>query len=250
MRLYIGMDDTDSKESPYGTGKVARWLEDELPWGCLVWGVVRQQLLVDERIPYTSHNSSACVVVDIEDDSLSGTIIDIAAKHIERHSVAGSDPGLCICTDVDNNLHEIKLFSQICTREVVTQTRAMKAATHAHLSSHGGTGDGIIGAAAAVGLTALGKCGRFIEFGRLRDLADPVEVSALESLGIMVVSIDRHAPLPSPSDLVHSNRWLRPRLWGGRAILPVRKIPDGGWSCVGSKENKGGMDHGGKDILP
>jgi hypothetical protein len=53
----------------FGTGKIARRFEDIMPEGCRMWGVVRQQLLVDERIPYTSHNSSACVVVDISDHS-------------------------------------------------------------------------------------------------------------------------------------------------------------------------------------
>ena len=64
MRVYIGFDDTDVKDADRGTGKLARWFERELPEECHVWGVVRQQLLVDEAIPYTSHNSSACVVVE------------------------------------------------------------------------------------------------------------------------------------------------------------------------------------------
>jgi len=205
MRIYIGIDDTDSDESEYGTGKVARWIEDSLPVGCSLWGVVRQQLLVDDRIPYTSHNSSACVIVDVTDESLFDHIVTVASGHIEKHAVPGSDPGLCVCAEKNRNLVDIIAFSQRCTREVVSQAEAMKATYDAHLSAHGGTGDGIIGATAAIGLTAYGQCGRFIEFGRLRDLPDPVQVSVLESLGIMVVSIDRQAPLPSPSDLVHSH---------------------------------------------
>jgi hypothetical protein len=96
-----------------------------------------------------------------------------------------------VCAEKNRNLADIIAFSQRCTREVVSQAEAMKAAHNAHLSAHGGTGDGIIGATAAVGLTAYGQCGRFIELGRLRDLPDPVQVSVLESLGIMVVSVDR-----------------------------------------------------------
>ena len=69
MRVYIGFDDTDNITADRGTGKLARWFENELPEGCRVEGVVRQQLLVDDRIPYTSHNSSACVMVDAPDAS-------------------------------------------------------------------------------------------------------------------------------------------------------------------------------------
>jgi hypothetical protein len=250
MRIYIGMDDTDSRGSEYGTGKVARWLEEALPGGCRVWGVVRQQLLADERIPYTSHNSSACVVVDTPDDSLFERIVAAAALHVEKHAIPGSDPGLCVCRQDNGNLSDLMSFSRRCTREVVTQALAMQASRGFHLSAHGGTGDGIIGAAAAVGLTASGQCGRFIEFGRLRDLGDPVRVSELEALGITVVSIDRQAPLPWPDDPIHTHGWLRPRLWAGNAILPVQEDPGGGWTCVGRKKNKGGTDHGGQDLLP
>ena len=93
MRVYIGFDDTDHIDADRGTGKLARWFKRELPEGCRIWGVVRQQLLVHEDIPYTSHNSSACVVVEVEDDSLVEDLISRAAKHIERYSLEGSDPG-------------------------------------------------------------------------------------------------------------------------------------------------------------
>lgn len=249
MKIYIGMDDTDSLDSDYGTGKVARWLQNSLPEGCRVWGVVRQQLLVDNRIPYTSHNSSACLVLDADDDLIFDRIVSSAADHIERHAVEGSDPGLCVCPDNYVNMPELIAFSKSCTREVVSQAQAMKSSAGAHLSAHGGTGDGIIGAAAAVGLTACGQCGRFIEYGRLRDLPDPVPVHLLESNGIMVVSVDRQAPLPSPQDLVYSHGWLRPRLWAGKALLPVQKNPQGGWNCIGRKKNKGGSEYGGENLL-
>ncbi|HQG30904.1 MAG TPA: hypothetical protein PLA83_03165 [Deltaproteobacteria bacterium] len=238
MRIFIGFDDTDSPGSDYGTGKLVRWFEQKLPGGCTLWGVVRQQLLIDDRIPYTSHNSSACAVIEAPDESALGCLTESAAAHIEKHAVPGSDPGLCVCQERNGNLAGIIEFSVRCTHEVVTQAEAMKAAGSFHLSGHGGSNDGIIGAAAAVGLTALGRCGRFIEFGRLRELKDPVAVSVLESLGIMVVSLDRQALLPSPDDAVCSHGWLRPRLWAGRPILPVQKDGAGGWVCVGRKKSK------------
>lgn len=94
MCVFIGFDDTDTLEASRGTGKLARFFEHRLPKGCRMWGVVRQQLLIHEEIPYTSHNSSACVVVDIIDPSLLGLLIDRAVEHIEDLSLDGSDPGL------------------------------------------------------------------------------------------------------------------------------------------------------------
>jgi hypothetical protein len=45
-------------------------------------GVVRQQLLVDPGIPYTSHSSSACVVLDIPDQSLVETLLSRAGDMV------------------------------------------------------------------------------------------------------------------------------------------------------------------------
>ena len=57
--ILIGLDDTDNAVSR-GTGYLARTLLGELARrGCRPIGVTRHQLLLDARIPYTSHNSSA-----------------------------------------------------------------------------------------------------------------------------------------------------------------------------------------------
>jgi hypothetical protein len=60
MKLLIGIDDTDNLESR-GTGYCVRQLANWLSEKNLVvpLGITRHQLLVDPRIPYTSHNSSA-----------------------------------------------------------------------------------------------------------------------------------------------------------------------------------------------
>ena len=94
MRVYIGFDDTDVIDADRGTGKLARWFERELPRRCSMWGVIRQQLLVDKAIPYTSHNSSACVVVDCPDQFHLETLITLVVGHIESYFIPGSDPGL------------------------------------------------------------------------------------------------------------------------------------------------------------
>jgi tRNA(Ile2) C34 agmatinyltransferase TiaS len=238
MILYIGFDDTDNLESDFGTGKVARRFEHQLPEGCRVWGVVRQQLLVDPRIPYTSHNSSACLVLDLPDPALIRTVMDRAVEHIERESSPGSDPGLCVVPEGDPSLGGLAAFGRWCTQRVVTQGEAKETARGVRLSGHGGTNDGIIGAAAAVGLTASGWSGRFIEYASLRSLPDPVGVSVLEEKGIRVVSLDRDALFPGPDDLVHTKGWLRPRLWGSGAVLPVLPAGPGMWVTMGEKRNK------------
>lgn len=237
-RVYIGFDDTDNLNARQGTGKLARWFERELPEGCLLQGVVRQQLLVHELVPYTSHNSAACAIVIAPDASVVNVLIEKAAAHLELHALEGSDPGLCVAWGENGLLSQLSAFGRRCTAEVVTQRNAMEAASRFHLSGHGGTNDGIIGAAAAVGLTASGWCGRFIEYGRLRSFPPVVPVWELEQAQMQVVSIDRDAAVPAPEDIVHTGNWLRPRLWANQAVVLVRPKGSGEWESLGEKREK------------
>jgi len=235
MRIYIGFDDTDTVNSDRGTGKLARWFEKELPKSCHLWGVVRQQLLIDEAIPYTTHNSSACAIVETSDSVTVEDLIPLAIDHIKHHFIPGSDPGLCVASEDNPVLSKLIHFARTCVVKVVTQKEALQATRGIHLSGHGGTNDGIIGAVAAVGLTAHGWGGRFIEYGRLRDFPESVLVSDLERSGIMVVSIDRDAKVPAPEDVVDAKGWLRPRLWGGKPGLPVTSKGKNIWEALGEK---------------
>jgi hypothetical protein len=234
MRIYVGFDDTDTATAGRGTGKLARWFEKDLPEGCRLWGVVRQQLLLDDAIPYTSHNSSACAVLECPEQVSIDVLRTRAVAHIEHHFIDGSDPGLCMVQEHDPTLPALISFGLECTKRVVTQSQAL-AAADGHLSGLGGTNDGIIGAAAAVGLTAYGWSGRFIEFGGLREFPAAVSVEALKRAGIRVVSVDRDAHVLTPEDIVETGGWLRPHLWAGQPVLPVTPGDSGRWASLGRK---------------
>ncbi|MGI6396384.1 MAG: hypothetical protein ACOX3E_04025 [Desulfomonilia bacterium] len=238
MKMFVAFDDTDTIDSDFGTGKLTRWFENELPEGCRLWGVVRQQLPVMEEIPYTSHNSSACAIIEAPDHSVLTGLIDRAVYHVERHSAPGSDPGVCVACENDPALARLKDFGLKCSRKIVTQKEALSACAGIHLSGHGGTNDGIIGAAAAVGLCAYGRSGRFIEYGRLRDFPPKVRVSELEAHGILVISTDREALTPASDDMIDSQGWLRPRLWDGKAVLPVCRNAGQSWETLAKKHKK------------
>ncbi|MHB8772423.1 MAG: hypothetical protein ACYC7J_15620 [Syntrophales bacterium] len=246
MRAYIGFDDTDVLGAAVGTGKLARRYEALLPAGCRLWGVVRQQLLVDPRIPYTSHNSSACAVIDCDDLALREELLARAVAHIEQESCDGSDPGLCMAWEGDAALERLAPLGLACTARIVTQAEARGAAEGVHLSGHGGTRDGIIGAAAAVGLTAGGWSGRFIEFNDLRGIPEQVSVGELAGRGIRVVSLDRDAVVPKEEDLVLTRGWLRPRLWGHGAVLPVQERGEHLWENIAGRREKSHDKKGGE----
>lgn len=236
MKVYVGFDDTDVAGADRGTGKLARGFSAALPDGVRLHGVVRQQLPVLEGIPYTSHNSSACLILDLDDPGGVDDLIERAAGHILAHFMAGSDPGLCVVSEGSSCIGRIMDFGRLASAQIVSQKEAMTAASGAHLSGHGGTMDGIIGAAAGVGLTLTGWSGRFIEFNGLRQVDHRVSVRELEAMGIRVLSIDRDALVPGPADLVDTRGWLRPRLWGGGAVLPVETSGPGCWRSINTKQ--------------
>lgn len=235
MRVYIGFDDTDVLGADRGTGKFARWFEQKLPEGVRLYGVVRQQLPPLEGIPFTSHNSSACVIVDNVEPSQVEALVERGAQHIREYFIEGSDPGLCVVAADGASAAGLVDFGRLASSKIVSQQQAIKAANGFHLSGHGGTNDGIIGAAAGVGLTISGWSGRFIEFGGLRDFGTMVRVADLEARGIRVLSIDRNALVSGPDDMVDTRNWLRPRLWGGGAVLPVESCGHGSWRTINGK---------------
>lgn len=244
MRIYIGFDDTDTLESVVGTGKLARGFEDEMPVGAALWGVIRQQLLLRDDIPYTSHNSAACLVIDLGGTVQLTEVISAAVDYLERQSCPGSDPGICVAWEKNGALSSLVEFGRACTHRKMFQREALKAAGRFHLTGHGGTNDGIIGAAAAVGLTHAGWSGRFIEFGRLRDYDGMVPAGALMSRGIQVVSIDRDAKVPAPGEMVLTNGWVRPHLLSGQPVLLVRPAAEGLWENIGAKRIRQGISAG------
>ena len=235
MRIYVGFDDTDVAGADRGTGKLARWFEKKLPGRCQLWGVVRQQLPRLAGIPFTSNNSAACVVVEAGAPDMEQALIDAGTDHIHQLFIDGSDPGLCVVPENSMAVEDLKAFGRTCCARVATQAEAMDAARLAHLSGHGGTNDGIIGAAAGVGLTLSGWSGRFVEFGRLRNFGEEAKVSDFEKKGIRVLSIDRNALVPWPDHIVETGNWVRPRLWGFGPVLPVRRVGADRWRVVGEK---------------
>ena len=229
--LYLGFDDTDTKTSPKGTGRCIRDFCAGLPGHYRLRGVLRHQLPKRPDIPYTSNNSSACAVIEVDDPALGRPLFDAAAAYLAANTPEGSDPGVCLAGR-DAVSDELVAFALTCNGTKVSQAAATAAAAKALLAGIGGTFDGIIGAAAAVGLTRHGWCGRFIELDDMRSLPLTVSVAELARRGIQVVSVDRDPLMPLDADMVATGGWLRPSLWAGQPVLQVRADGDGRWTAA------------------
>jgi hypothetical protein len=178
--IFIGMDDTDNKESG-GTGRVARGIASVLSERFSVLGVSRHQLLVDDRVPYTSNNS--CNVIHLlTDEADRNTLAAWVSELLIKRCLVGSDPGLCIA-DTSAAGHP---FGGAVQTRLAAQAEAFDVARELQAILHplGGTGDGVIGALAGVILAAGGNDGRFVEVGRSRELEGVVSVEELLSAGV------------------------------------------------------------------
>lgn len=224
MQILICIDDTDNLESR-GTGALASQLARELEengWGATRF-ITRHQLLVHPDIPYTSHNSAMCFAAET-DGAFLERIIRHAAAFLGRESAPGSDPGLCVAA-VDRLADATSLiaFGRKAKQSVVTMTEAYALAEQlgVHLSEHGGSGQGVIGALAGVGLRLSGNDGRLKGSLAIATVNGRVTVAELRAHPEVdeVRSLD--GPPPQERDIVQLGEKAKTVLLDGKSVLLV-----------------------------
>lgn len=225
MVFLVGIDDTDNLESR-GTGFVGRSMGEEI--GKLGLGVCggisRHQLLFDQRIPYTSHNSSLCLEVETDKpDELWNFMIDF----LIRTCAPGSDCGLCM---IQNNIVPRSLidWGLNAKRLILTQTDAFQLAEKENIRLIGLTGnnDGVIGSLAAMGLRASGNDGRFVslkgvDVRLINGIKTPNE---LKKLVLLHQVLTEKGEFVADHSQISLDGWLRPVHREGKITLIVNKI--------------------------
>ncbi len=238
MRLLIGIDDTDNKESR-GTGYNSRQLAAAIEAENLgkVRGITRHQLFVHPDIPYTSQNSSACLYVISNNCN---EIKDFCRNFMLHIGATGSDVGLCIVRK-DRVSEEIIKWGVDAKSIVLKMDDAIEKAYRNEIYLEGltGTKDGIIGALAAVGLRTGGNDGRFIWLNSKKNLRDIEHgIHSIEDL-ISLAGIDTVQPIEkdvvNASEKVYLNNWARPVLRDNSSVLLIEKIINNNsydWKCA------------------
>jgi hypothetical protein len=229
VHWLVSIDDTDNAES-IGTGRLARMLAEHLEGAGLLAGasVTRHQLLVHPSIPYTSHNSSACIEAAGAPDARE-KLRDVSRSFLLENFHAGANPGLCVCR-ADRVPPPLVDLARRAQREVLTLDGfdATTAALDVALWWSGETGQGRIGASAGAALRSTGEDGRFIGLAGIRDLEGTQSVGEIlrRCAAAAVETQDGRALAPDVE--VDTRDWVRPSLRGGRPVLVVRR-EDGRW---------------------
>lgn len=222
--IYVGLDDTDTLDSP-GTNQIAKAIVRDLAdrFECVF--IIRHQLLDDPRVPYTSKNGSASVWLEpLSDEFQKASDIELCDLVFEefrvglmQHFVPGSDPGLCLTTEVPQ---EIIKYGQECQRQLKSQTAARELAQQheIRLEGLGGTQDGVIGALAAIGLAAGRNDGRIVKLGTWPDdLTGTYPVETILSRDVLIRNAETHQPIEQGT--VDVGKHLRPNYRQGQVVL-------------------------------
>lgn len=231
MRILVGIDDTDQPKQEgvvvIATGQLASQIAEEIEargWGTCE-PVSRHQLFVHPDVPYTSHNSAMCFAADIQSERLQD-IIAFASDFLKTKHAPGSDPGLCV-VEVDSVTKPAWLigFGYMAKNVVWTKDDAYGLAEMMgiHLSEHGGTGDGVIGALAGTGLRLCGNDGRVrgrIEFKAPKGYLSIAEMHTQTTIIEQVRCINTGRFLDD-SELVHIGEVVKPVMMNGKRVLLV-----------------------------
>jgi hypothetical protein len=238
MKLMICMDDTDNLETK-GTGWLVEAACREMT--AMGWGtysmISRHQLFVHPDIPYTSHNSS--MVFTAQTDVPGEEYARFLSAYLEEHSAPGSDPGLCIVPEPGSETRdELISFGLRAKREVLTKAQAYALARKlgVHLSEHGGTGGGIIGALAGIGLRLYGNDGRFrgwYHLGQAGSILTAGELKSYES--IEDIRTADNTPVDDTARIRISDQ-LKTICMNGRSTLLVHPANGDGFHAVLAKE--------------
>jgi len=231
--LFISLDDTDNIES-IGTGRLARRLAKELEKSGLVrtTNVTRHQLLVHPDVPYTSHNSCACIEAVTGNGDV-GRIAERSNTYLLNNFHEGANPGLCII-EKDAVPDALLPFGLRAQQEVIDLAEGLSLADSidAYTWRSGDTGQGCIGALAGIGLRSSGNDGRFLDLRGIRsvggvlsvrDILTKTDIAGVEAADGMCLADD---------EMIDTQDWIRPVLRRGQPVLVVERNGTPYWHSV------------------
>lgn len=229
MDILVCIDDTDNLESK-GTGAIAQELIDLIETNGIGKGgiITRHQLFLHDDIPYTSHNSSMCFDCSINPDSYD-ILIDLCTNYLESESAPGSDPGISIAIKSQLDSYEPLInFGFRAKKAVLTKKDAYNLAntTGIFLQEKGGTGDGVIGALAGIGLR-LSKNDGEIKGGLKEFLNDNIySIKEMKRVSVLEQVLDIDLNEIQDDELVYIQWKAKPIMTNGLITLILQWSKD------------------------
>lgn len=237
MKLLICIDDTDNIESK-GTGAIAdeirQRITTELGGECGV--VTRHQLLIHPDVPYTSHNSSMCFPCELSDEHYEA-LKTLCFTHLKTESAEGSDPGLAIAIIKDVNKEMLIAFGLDAKRRVLSKDEAYSTADDAgvYLTEAGGTGQGVVGAVAGIGLRLWGNDGELKGKLSVFKKEEAYSVAELKGGGFIQDIKTKEGILLADDEMIYVKWKAKPTLSNHTFTLFVEET-ENGWCTMEKSE--------------
>lgn len=236
MLFLIGIDDTDNHTSG-DTGSLAQRLGAKIEssrTGRMV-AVTSHQLALHPNIISTSQNKCVCLLIDADRDTQRD--IELICRTFLMHEcAAGSNSGFALAS-WNSVSPAITAWGRQAKSVFLDRQEAMNLARTYKISIAGftGSGQGVIGALAAVGLYYDGNDGRFLWIEGLRGLKGIFTLTSL----IETCAIDRVENLrgrkPMPNDRINVSEEAYPILRDGQSLLlvePSKKDETWEWNTI------------------
>lgn len=231
-RIFVGIDDTDVAGGAISTARLARELGETLRSEMRFIGSLGHILFTGVKA--TTNNKASCIILECDADLALDSLFERIVDYVEWRAALASSPGVVMAARDLERL--VGLGCEASWREIHLDEAIPILVGHRFKGF--GSQRGLIGAAAAVGLTVRGWSGRWLEYGDLRRFERAVQIRDLAEQGIRTVSIGTDAEAPGPDDWVDTHGWLRPQSIAGEAALPLRRVGDGLWEMASVKTAK------------
>lgn len=226
--VYISIDDTDEIGYPKSTGILAEMIAEFIDSNFSPCSFVsRHQLFIDERINYTSHNSSMCFTTNLDEEEFA-KVIKFAEKLLIEESAPSSEPGFAIAfEDEISNLNEFIKFGKRAKCEYITKDEAYSEAAkqNIYLKELKNTGHGIIGALGGMALRLDGNDGRVK--GKTKMSKDEMSVKELLDLGFCDEVLDENFNLVDKNEKILTKSKLKLIVKNFKAVLLVKSDKNG-----------------------
>lgn len=225
MRFLIGLDDTDNSASS-STGDLAIRLGKRLEELGIVRleSVTRHQLIRSPQVRCTTDNGAICL--SLEADVNRRSELEMACRSfILREYTRGADAGFALAS-WNQITAEVFTWAKLAKTRLLTRQDALQIARSAKIAIAGivGSGNGVIGALAAVGLRFRGEDGRFLWLPNLAamngvhsytELMDEIPFDSIENL---------KGKSPRPEEKIFlAEGGVTPVLREGRCVLLVEQ---------------------------
>lgn len=225
MFFLIGVDDTDAPGTE-GTCRLAERLGLTLQqrhYGRLV-SITRHMLLHHADIYYTTSNSAVCLLLDADADARRDLELT-CREYLRRFSTTASDPGFALAAWKDVSPGVVSWGRQAKHIPLIRSSAIELARMHGiSIAGFHGTGSGVIGALAAIGLYYSGNDGIFTWLPGLAALQGTLTLPSL----LDICSIDRveneRGRRPLERDLIYLGNEPAPVLRDGKSVLLLEAV--------------------------